>query len=341
MSKPARRIVAIATSAIMLAGCVTTREGRIGADDGTDPCRAQLVALDSTGDFFGEDILRGAAMGAVGGALLGAAVAAATGRRGNEVLAGAAIGAAAGGVAGAAGGYFQARQRQAADQATLVRSIAGDLAAENAQLDRTWVAYTQLMDCRFGSAQRIRADFRAGRINRAQAESLMANERARTQRDLALARSINEKITSRGDQFDVAIENVAPGTKQAALTGATVSRPVPVQARSTVALKLRPDPAAPDVAQVSARERVTVQSQTAGFALVETSTGVRGFAPIGAFPEAQRLPSRSSPVGTGTSPDGDVRSLAASNIARRDNFTQSISNAERLAQGQGFELAAG
>jgi len=341
MPKRARRLVAIATSAVMLAGCVTTRESRIGPDDGTDACRAQLVALDSTGDFFGEDILRGAALGAVGGALLGATVAAATGRRGGDILAGAAIGGAVGGVAGAAGGYFQARQRQASDQATLVRSIAGDLAAENAQLDLTWVAYTQLMDCRFGTAQRVRTDLRAGRINRAQAEGMMANERARAQRDLALARSINERITSRGEQFDVAIENVAPGTKQAALAGATVSRPVPVQARASVPLKLRPDPAAPDVAQVSPRERVTVQGQTAGFALVETSSGVRGYAPVNAFPEAQRLPSRPSVVGTGTSADSDVRSLAASNIARRDNFTQSITNAERLAQGQGFELAAG
>ncbi|MCO6419005.1 hypothetical protein JYK14_23010, partial [Siccirubricoccus sp. KC 17139] len=72
MASNARRLVALVTSTALLAGCVTTREGRIGADDGTDSCRPQVVALDSTGNFFAEDILRGAAIGAVGGAALGA-----------------------------------------------------------------------------------------------------------------------------------------------------------------------------------------------------------------------------------------------------------------------------
>ena len=74
-----------------------------------------------------------------------------------------------------------------------------------------------------------------------------------------------------------------------------------------------------------------------GFALVETSSGLRGYAPIGAFPEARGLGSR--PVVPAVANEGDVRSLAASNVARRDNFAESVGNAERLAAGQGFELA--
>lgn len=50
-----QRGIAMITAAAMLTACVSTREGRIGADDGTDACRAQVVALDSTGNFFGED----------------------------------------------------------------------------------------------------------------------------------------------------------------------------------------------------------------------------------------------------------------------------------------------
>ena len=41
----------------------------------------------------------------------------------------------------------------------------------------------------------------------------------------------------------------------------------------------------------------------------------------------------------GAAQGGDFRQLAASNIARRDNFSESVENADRLAQGQGFELA--
>jgi outer membrane lipoprotein SlyB len=336
MSSRARRVVAIATSAALLAGCVTTREGRIGGDDGSDPCRAQVVALDSTGNFFGEDIMRGAVIGAAGGALIGGLLAAATGGRGGRVATGAAIGALAGGATGAATGYYQARQQQATDQASLNASIAGDLAKENAELDRTQLAFNQLMDCRVVAANAVRADLRAGRVQRPAAEQRMANLRALAQRDMQLAQSINQRITQRGAEFDTAIENVAPGTKNA-MAGASVGRSVPVQARSTVALKLRPDPAAPDIAQVSARERVTLQPAIGGFALVETPSGLRGYAPASAFPEARSLGTRPA---FATGADGDVRSLAASNIARRDNFTESVGNAERLVQGQGFELAS-
>ena len=332
-----RRAVAAITAAAMLAACVSTREGRIGADDGADACRTQLVALDSTGDFYGEQIIRGAAIGAATGALLGGLVAAASGRRGSDVLAGAAIGAVAGGAIGGAAGYYSARQQQATDQASLNRAIAGDLAAENASLDRTQIAFNQLMDCRFGTAQRIRADLRAGRISRPQAEAMMATVRGQTQRDLQLAQTINGRIGSRGEQFDTAIDNVAPGVKDQVRAGARVGNPVPVQARAPVALKLRPDAASPEVAQIGAREAVTLRPASNGFTLVETSAGVRGYAPVGAFPEARSLGSRPAVAAVGD--DADVRSLAASNVARRDNFSESVGNAERLAQGQGFELA--
>jgi hypothetical protein len=336
-----RRTVAIATSAALLAGCVTTRDGRIGADDGTDACRAQVVALDSTGNFFGEDMIRGAAIGAAGGALLGGLLAAATGQRGSGIAAGVGIGAVAGGIAGGATGYFQARQQQASDQAALNSAIAGDLSAENAQLDRTQIAFNQLMDCRFGTAQRIRAAYREGRMARPQAEAAMASVRMLTQRDLQSAQAINAQITQRGGQFDTAIENVAPGVTQQAQaqrSGASVSRAVPVQARATVPLKLRPDPAAPDIAWVNPRERVTLKPATGGFALVEAQNGVRGYAPASAFPEARSLGSAAPTPAVAS--DGDVRSLAASNIARRDNFSESVTDAERAVQGQGFELAS-
>jgi hypothetical protein len=335
MTHAIRRTLAVTTAAAMLLAACTTREMRIGVDDGTDPCRTYVVALDSTGNYFGEDIVRGAAIGAVGGALLGGLIAAATGQRGSGVLAGAGIGAVAGGLAGGATGYFQARQQQAADQATLNNAIASDLAKENAELDRTQLAFNQLMDCRFVTAGRIRNDFRAGRLTQPQAQAQMANQRALIQRDIQSAQAINGRIGTRGAEFDTAIENVAPGTK-AQVAGARVGRTVPVQARAPVALKLRPDPAAPEIARVAASERVTLQPASAGFALVETSSGVRGYAPVGSFPEARSLGSL-PPVGAAEG--GDVRSLAASNIARRDNFSASVTNAERAAAGQGFELA--
>jgi hypothetical protein len=328
---PWRRGLSLLTAAALLSACVTTREGRIGADDG-DACRTQLVALDSTGNFFGEDILRGAAIGAVSGAVLGGLLAAATGQRGSGIAAGAGIGAVAGGVTGGTLGYLSARQQQAADQASLNQAIATDLAAENAQLDRTQIAFDQLMDCRFRSAQQIRADAASGRLARPQAQAAMDNLRARTQRDIQLAQTINTQIGRRGAEFDTAIDTVAPEAKQLAQAP---SRTIPAAPRGEVKLRLRPDAGAPEVVSVSARERVTLRPARNGYAQVETASGLRGYAPASAFPEARSLAARPA-VAEG----GDVRSLAASNIARRDNFAESVGTADRLAQqGQGFELA--
>jgi hypothetical protein len=333
-----RRPVAVVSAvSILVAGC-STQMGRIGADDGSDPCRSQLVQLDSTGNFFAEDIIRGAVIGAAGGAILGGLVAAASGGRGSNIATGAGIGALAGGAAGAAGGYFAARQRQAQNQAQLSQQIAQDVSTENASIDRSQRAFDLLMDCRFATVQRIRQDFAAQRIQRGQAQAMLNDVRTRVQRDVALARTINERMGTRGAEFDTAFDTVAPAAK--AQAGARVSRPVPVTAPRPVALKLRPDAGAPEVGQISARDRVTVRPAHSGFALVETESGLRGYAPASAFPGAAGMAEarRASP---NDAPDsGDVRQLAATNIARRDNFSESVATADRLAAGQGFELAS-
>lgn len=335
MRSSLRRSVASVTAAAMLAGCVSTQVGRIGVDDGSDRCRAQVVALDSTGDFFGEDMLRGAAIGAGTGAIAGGAIAALTGRRGSDILAGAAIGALAGGLIGGASGYLAARQRQAQDQAGLLLAVGGDLRAENAQLDRTQLAFNQVVDCRVFEAQRIRNDVRAGRLPRNAGLAQMAYQRQLMQRDVALARAINEKIGTRGAEFDTAIETIAPGTKQA--MGARVGRAVPVSARVSAPIRIRPEGNAPAIGQLNTQEQVTVRPAEGNFALVETASGVRGYVPASAV-GVRGLGSPTAAIG-GRGQEGEFRQLAATNIARRDNFSESVQNADALAQGQGFELA--
>lgn len=336
MRIPLRRSVASITAAAMLAGCVSTQAGRIGVDDGRDACRAYVVQLDSTGNFFGEDILRGAAIGAGTGAIAGGVLAAATGRRGSDILAGAAIGALAGGLIGGTAGYLQARQRQAQDQGALVQAVGGDLRNENRQLEATQLAFNQLVDCRVNVANRVRQDVRARRISRDQGMALLTYQRDLLRRDVALARTINEKIGTRGAEFDTAIETIAPGTKQAVAARRTVA-PRPTTARVSAPIRIRPEGGAPQIGQLSSNEQVTVRPAEGNFALVETSSGVRGYVPASAV-GVRGLGSPTAGVG-GRGQEGEFRQLAATNIARRDNFADSVQNAERLAQGQGFELA--
>jgi len=330
-----RRSVASVTAAAMLAGCVSTQAGRIGVDDGRDACRAQVVALDSTGDFFGEDILRGAAIGGATGAIAGGGIAAATGRRGSDILIGAAIGALAGAVVGGTAGYLQARQRQAQDQAGLFVAVGGDLRNENAQLDRTQLAFNQLVDCRVMEANRIRNDVRAGRMARNVGVAQLAYQRDLMRRDVALARAINEKIGTRGAEFDTAIETLAPGTKQA-VTARRSAPPQPTTTRVSAPIRIRPDAGAPEIGRIGPNEQVTVRPAQGNFAQVTTSSGVSGYVPASSV-GVRGLGSGVEAGGRGQ--EGEFRQLAASNIARRDNFAESVQNADRLAQGQGFELA--
>ena len=336
MRSSLRRPVASITAAIMLAGC-STQMGRIGADDGRDACRAYVVQLDSTGNFYGEDIVRGAAIGAGTGALAGGLLAAATGRRGSDILAGAAIGAVAGGVIGGTAGYIQARQRQAQNQGALVQAVGGDLANENRQLDATQLAFNQLVDCRVNAANQIRAGVRAGRIGRDQGMALMAYQRDMMRRDIALAQTINQKIGTRGAEFDSAIETISPGTKGQVQARRTV-RTTPTTARVSAPIRIRPDAGAAEIGQLSRNESVTVSPAQGNFARVETSSGVVGYVPASSV-GVRGLGSPEAGIG-GRGQDGEFRQLAASNIARRDNFSESVATADRLAQGQGFELSS-
>lgn len=330
-SRPLLRATALFTATVMLAGCVTTQAGRIGADDGRDVCRQYLVALDSTGDYYGEDILQGAAVGALGGALVGGLAS------GNWQ--GALIGAAVGGATGAAVGYYAALQRQARDQAGIFAQMSSDLSRENAQLDRTQIAFDQLSDCRLRTAATVRDAYKDGRISRDVAQAQLAEIRARFQGDIQVAQRINQSITGRGAQFDAAFDNALPGGKAAVVASYRPPAPVRIAPRRTVAVKFRPDSNSAEIAQINAREVVATRPGPAGYVQVETASGVRGYAPADAFPAAPRgqRTASAAPAEGG----GDVRSLAATNISRRDNFSESVGNAERLAAaGGGFELTS-
>lgn len=327
----ARRGVSVVAISGLLTGCApgqfSTQSQRIGADDGTDSCRPRLVALDSTGNFFGAQILTGAAVGALGGAALGGLIS------GN--WRGAAIGAVAGGVAGGTTAYWMALQQQQMDQAALYQRVSSDLERENAQIDKTQLAFDELTDCRFRQAQTIRADYRAGRISRGQAEAAMAGVRGRAQHDLQLAQLINGQLQDRGQQFQVAVSNVGPGP---APPPAVVQQPVVL--RSGTVLKVRPDPGAPEVAQLQPREQVKVTGARNGYALVETSSGARGYVAASDLPSSSARRSVSVASAASTTNSGDVRTLAGSNAARRDDFAQSVAVAQS-AQAGGFELATG
>ena len=188
---------------LVLPGCASNQFAN--TDDPNDPCRPERAALVSTGDYFAQDIITGAAVGAVAGGLIGGLAS------GN--MRGAAAGALAGGALGALGGYWKARQEQYAnDQAALIRTVYGDIQRDNATIDRTQAAFNRLVACRRNDAARIRGDYRTGRITREQAAAAMAELRSRSDTDLQIARSISGHIEARSNDFSYANNQVRSTT---------------------------------------------------------------------------------------------------------------------------------
>jgi hypothetical protein len=331
----------------------STQTSRIGPDDGADRCRAYVVALDSTGNFFGADILKGAAAGALGGGLIGGLAS------GNWK--GALIGAGVGAATGAAVGYWSALQQQRYDQAALYTRVQGDISADNAQITRTQYAFDRLMACRFQQAAGINAAYQAHQIDRPTAVGQMASVRALAQRDIQLARTIDGQIEQRGQQFVVAADNIAPGTSgEIAAASAGPATYAAVVVRPT-ALRLSPNDTAPNVATLPARAKVTVTRKRGSYALVQADTGETGYAdsadlktpgssrkhgsrgiaagsgatsqPAGTEPE-----SAESAAAAGPATPQEVATLAGSNAARRDDFAQSVAVSDK-AVASGFEVA--
>jgi hypothetical protein len=366
-----RATLAVAVVVVpMLGGCAQggggtegfTQASRVGPDDGSDACHAQAVALDETGDFFGQDILQGAAMGAVGGAILG-------GLAGGN-LKSALIGAAAGGAVGAAGGYWEALQQQSQNTAQLESTVEGNLTAENDQINKTQIAFNDDMDCRFEQAAQIKAAYKAGTITEDQAAAELSAQKTLAQRDLALAKTINGQIQSRGAQFDTAADNLDGASAPPAATVAALSKPGVI--RRAAPLLLRPDRQAPVVGSVNRHEDVTVTGVSGDYALVQAADGSSGYAPLtdvreaGTYraivvpPEEQIPPpepeatassddnaayvppaAASAPAAAPAAPPPSttaVQQLDGSNAASRDAFAQNVA-VSQSAVSNGFQLA--
>ncbi len=192
-------VASVSLVAASLAGC-STQQSRIGADDGTDSCRAYVVALDSTGNYYAEDMIQGAAIGAVGGALLGGLA--------SGSWKGAAVGAAAGAVAGAIGGYWQHQMEQGRDQAIL--SVVSDMRRENEQMDKTNAAFQQLSDCRHRDAAQIKAQYAAKAISREDAQSRLRYLAVLARKDMVILNNIVANSDKRVSEYQYAAAQIDP-----------------------------------------------------------------------------------------------------------------------------------
>jgi hypothetical protein len=242
-------------------------------------------------------------------------------------------------------------QQQSQNTEQLESTVEGNLTAENAQIDKTQLAFNNDMDCRFAQAAQIKAAYKAGTITEDQAAAQLSAQKTLAQRDLQLAQTINGQIQSRGAQFDTAADNLdgggAPAPEVAAL-----SKPAVMKRAAT--LLLRPDPDAPPVGNVTRHEDVTVTGVSGDYALVQADDGSSGYAPLEdvreahtyrsiIVPPSQQIPApepvaQAAPATPPPPSSTAVKQLAGSNAASRDAFAQNVA-VSQSAVSNGFQLA--
>ncbi|HEY4249891.1 MAG TPA: hypothetical protein VGM87_01755 [Roseomonas sp.] len=217
----------------------------------------------------------------------------------------------------------------------------GEVTRENADLDSLQIAFDSLLYCRWIEARTVRADMAAGRVPRPQSEARMTALRARLRADLDRARAVLAELEQRAAAREDALEAVAPGSRQAAARVRSArGAATQVVAAATVPLRLRPDAGAPEVGRVAAGQNVTIRAAENGFAYVEGASQLRGYAAAAAFQVAERaLAAQRAAEGRESAATGAIRRLAATNLARRDNFAESVTLAENAAV-SGFELGS-
>ncbi|MGK7867579.1 hypothetical protein [Falsiroseomonas sp. E2-1-a20] len=209
--------------------------------------------------------------------------------------------------------------------------LAAELARENAALERLQIAFDALLYCRWTEVRVIRADAGSGAFPAAELPQRLGAAEGRLRRDVDQARQTRERIAARSARIEQAVEAASPGTRAAlAAARAPQAGTTRAVASAAVPLRARPDGTAPVVATLEAGRDVGLRRAAGGFVLADAGGGVSGYAPGTAFTVQAAIPD-SAPEGVGR-----LRSLAATNLARRDAFAQSVELASRSGV-QGFE----
>jgi hypothetical protein len=232
--------LAAAAAATLLAACeggqVQGAGGSLDAGRGgfladrNDPCFPERQALEAPGAEIEGAFDRVLDAGYVVGGMLDSIRR--TGRVGGTV--------GAGGVT-VAGGYVEALRAESGTVLDLLRNATRDVEAENRRIDRLLAAFDQLAACRSAGAGAIRADYQAGRFDRATAEGAMAALRRAHAQDVARFREIAAQVSANTANYAQVYNEIAADNAADALVvgpyrpGQPSARVVPAAARPAAA----------------------------------------------------------------------------------------------------------
>lgn len=193
--------ISLVLSVCLLSSCA----GLDTYDDKSDICYSWRSQLRQSEHYYAQSIIQGAAIGGVLGAgtgVIGALIA------GGDVGKGALIGGLTGLVAGGVGGYYSAKQQDIADQQALAQSVRSDIIAANGEIDRTSLAFAGVRDCRFAAAQKVKNEFKTGRITRDQAIKQLDELRKQFDEDISIAQELGMKMNQRLTEYQDASSKI-------------------------------------------------------------------------------------------------------------------------------------
>ncbi|WP_233092513.1 glycine zipper 2TM domain-containing protein [Paracoccus sp. IB05] len=192
-----RAMTAMALAGLVLAaGCTEQIVLAPGAVDANDACGKYLTGISEARQTEINKQAQNAMAGAVFGAILGAAVSS-----GDDRLQGALAGAAIGGLTGFSATYYQQKQANARDAATLLASVNQDATREQALVTKTGATVAELRRCRSGQTAQLAAGIKSGKIDKATGRKELAVLKKRIATDNKVISATFNGIGERVDSY--------------------------------------------------------------------------------------------------------------------------------------------
>ncbi|WP_260962707.1 type VI secretion system-associated lipoprotein TagQ [Pseudomonas citri] len=202
VSKRHLLMVAVGFSTV-LTGCATSPTSKVASSTKVEyypSCYEPVQHLRATEGNMTKSVLTGAAVGAVGGALLGALTD--SENRGRN----AAIGAAGGALAGGAVGYYNERQKQIADDNQRIASYAADVNKSVSDIDRSTAYAKTSQQCYQNAFSKLVADRKTKTVNDTEGRKRLAEIVAGLKESNDLIVAVNGKASEDLNNYTQAYE---------------------------------------------------------------------------------------------------------------------------------------
>lgn len=264
VSKRHLLMVAVGFSTV-LTGCATSPTSKVASSTKVEyypNCYEPVQHLRSTEGNMTKSVLTGAAVGAVGGALLGALTADKEDRGRN-----AAIGAAGGALAGGATGYYTERQKQIADDNQRIASYAADVNKSVSDIDRSTAYAKTSQQCYQNAFSKLVADRKAKTVNETEGRKRLAEIVSGLKESNDLIVAVNgkaaEDLNNYTQAYEKDLQQVGVQRTDVVTVATAETKPVVASTKTKKAVKPAKKPVLPTVPKEAVTTEKTLQTAKA------------------------------------------------------------------------------